>query len=84
MLLVFLRTWTAALSGKMNSTPHVPGYLPDPNSAPDWLTPNHLNFLAPGLLVEVEVGADDVEEDLVEVVMVVAAPGWHWLYQSFT
>jgi hypothetical protein len=65
----------------MKSFPHVPGYEPCPNSAPDSLTPRKVSFpveaggaelvvLVAGLVVvEVVVGLD-----VVEVVMVVA-PG---------
>jgi len=65
----------ALLSGKMNSVPQRPGKMPLPNSAPDWLAPNHLNLPA-GVLVGPGLGAAVVVGPLL--------PGWHWWYHSLT
>jgi hypothetical protein len=65
-----------------------------PNSALDWLIPNHLNLPVLGVDEVLVAGAEDVVElglavvelvlaVVVEVFSVVAAvPGKHWLYQS--
>lgn len=69
----------------MNSLPQLPGYVPSPNSAPDSLLPSHLSLPLLGELVEdgalvlVALGLEVVEVRSV----VAAAPGTHWLYQSF-
>lgn len=58
----------------------MPGYVGVPNSAQDWLIPNHLNLPLAGEVL-VAAGAELV---VVEVLNVVEAPpGKHWLYQSF-
>ena len=78
----------------MKCVPQTPGYVPWPNSAQDWLMPNHLNFLEAEVLVaaaDEEVVVDVlrvVEEEVVDVLVLVAAvvpaaPWRHWLYQSF-
>lgn len=85
-------TWMVLTSGKMNSVPHLPGKIPSPNSPPASLTPNHLNLPEAVAVVVVEGGAVLVEVTRVVVRAVVvravvvgaAAPGRHWLYQSFT
>jgi hypothetical protein len=61
------RTWIDEVDGKVKSLPQVPGYVPEPNSAQDWLMPNHLNLP----LEEVEVLPD--ADDVVVIFRVVAA-----------
>jgi hypothetical protein len=64
----------------------MPGYVGVPNSAQDWLIPNHLNLPLAGELLVVG-GAELVALGLAVVVdvfnVVDALPGKHWLYQSF-
>jgi hypothetical protein len=79
-------TWIDEVDGKVKSLPQVPGYVPCPNSAHDWLIPSHLSL--PLAAAEVVVaGAVEVDVGFVEVVdvfrVVESAPGRHWLYQSF-
>lgn len=79
-------TWIEAVDGKVKCLPQIPGYVGVPNSAQDWLMPNHLNLPLAGELLVVG-GAELVALGLAVVVdvfnVVDASPGKHWLYQSF-
>jgi hypothetical protein len=74
-----LLTWIDEREGNVKSLPQVPGKAV-PNSAQDWLMPNHLNLPLLGVADVLEAGGEEV----VDVTRVVAAPGTHWLYQSLT
>ena len=63
----------------MKSTPHVPGMLVDPNSAPDSSTPSHFHPRLPvdEVVVAFVVLVVNVVPVALDVVVVAAVPGMH-------